>query len=212
MDEQEHPGEPDSSGSAPEIGNTEDSLADKQLRRSAVFAVVGVVLIVGLAVGAFAFGRVTAPDGAVVAPDAAMGDELLQEALQLHADGELEAAAELYAEVLEVDRSNKYAHYNLGVIDQFEGRFEAAIERYEAALDIDPAYGSALYNVGLAYAASGDRVSAIARLRSAAEVSSDSVGVLFNLGLLLVDAGEEEEGNNLLQRAYELDPTLEITP
>jgi Tfp pilus assembly protein PilF len=185
--------------------------------RSIVLRVaIGIVVVAAIGAGAFAAGRATAPDGPLESPPTAAADlsadELFELALQLHANGELDAAGVLYADVLALDPSNKYAHFNLGVIDQFAGDNESAIERYEAALVVDPAYGPALYNVGLAYSASGDRLTAIDRLRKAVEVSPDSAPAMFKLGVLLVDAGEEVEGNELLQRAYEIDPTLEITP
>jgi tetratricopeptide (TPR) repeat protein len=197
----------------PLMAPTSTTVEDRGFWSSLPRVIISAVVLIVLVAGAFALGRATAPEESqttATAPPNASADELLTAALDAHASGDLDGATEIYEQVLSLDSSNKYAHYNLGLIDQTNGDLDAAIERYEEALTNDPAYGPALYNVGLAYAATGDRDTAIERLRSALAVNDQNPSTMFNLGLLLVDAGEVEEGNQLLQQANELDPSLTI--
>lgn len=68
----------------------------------------------------------------------------LDSALEAHAEGLLEEAVRLYQRVLVLDPENKFAYYNLGLIDQTLGRTDAAASNYTDALTIDPDFGPAL--------------------------------------------------------------------
>jgi tetratricopeptide (TPR) repeat protein len=133
----------------------------------------------------------------------------LQEALQAHADGDLDAAADLYKQVLVLDPENKFAYYNLGLIHQTEGRLGAAAEQYQLALGIDPAFGPALFNLATVRTEEGAAEEAIDVYRQALEVNADNAAAHLNLGFLLVDNGERNEGKAELAIAVQLDPTLE---
>jgi tetratricopeptide (TPR) repeat protein len=140
-------------------------------------------------------------------PDDASG--VLRQALQAHADGDLDQAADLYKQVLVLDPENKFAYYNLGLIHQTEGRLGAAAENYELAIAIDPAFGPALFNLATVRTEEGQAEEAIDLYRQVLEVNADNAAAHLNLGFLLVDTGDRKAGKAELAIAVQLDPALE---
>jgi hypothetical protein len=59
------------------------------------------------------------------------------------AQGDLTAATTDYKETLKYDPHNKFAFYNLALIDEASGNYGLAEEKYRAALETDPAYDPA---------------------------------------------------------------------
>jgi tetratricopeptide (TPR) repeat protein len=96
-------------------------------------------------------------------PDAetAGADVKLDSALEAHAEGRLEEAVRLYLRVLVLDPENKFAYYNLGLIDQTLGRTDAAASNYTDALTIDPDFGPALFDLAIIRAEQGSTDEAI---------------------------------------------------
>ena len=85
----------------------------------------------------------------------------------LHEEGELEAAARLYARALEAaggDRST--AAFNLGITLEDLGRDHDAADAYRRALDADPAFADAHYNLSQLLERGGDKVSALRHLKA----------------------------------------------
>jgi tetratricopeptide (TPR) repeat protein len=173
-------------------------------QRLAVGAVA--LLLVGGGIG-FVVGRTTADE-----PEAEAGgtdaDAALANGLDLHQQGRLDEAATAYRAVLDSDPENKYAYYNLGLIDQTQARVDDAIDNYRRAIDIDDEYVPALYNLGRALADRGDRDEAIDMFRLVTELEPENAGAFFNLGTLLVAAGRTSDGEAALTRAVTLDPSL----
>jgi tetratricopeptide (TPR) repeat protein len=143
------------------------------------------------------------------APTGGEAGDVLRQALQAHADGNLDEAADLYKKVLVLDPENKFAYYNLGLIHQTEGRLGAAAENYGFAIAIDPAFGPALFNLATVRTAEGANGEAIDLYRQVLEINPDNAAAHLNLGFLLVDTGKRKEGKTELAKAVELDPTLE---
>lgn len=181
--------------------------------------VVAGVAALALLGGGFVAGRVTAPDAAGRAGAASNGggdselrgqvDALLAQALDLHSQGRVGEAATLYRQMLDLEPTNQYAHYNLGVIAHRAGDAEQAITEYLAAIDTDPGFSSALYNLGLVYADRGDTSAAVEYLRRAVEADPESAAAHFNLGTQLTKQGNTVEGQAELEKAYALDPALQ---
>jgi len=164
-----------------------------------------ILLFAGLLLGVLS----VACSSDVEQPQGGEAGEVLQQALQAHADGDLDAAADLYKRVLVLDPENKFAYYNLGLIHQTEGRLGAAAENYEQAIAIDPTFGPALFNLATVRAEEGAPEEAIDLYRQVLEVNADNAAAHLNLGFLLVDNGERKEGKAELAIAVQLDPTLE---
>ena len=163
------------------------------------------VFVLGLLVwGLFAVACSSVPE-----PSGGDAGEMLQQALQAHADGDLDAAADLYKQVLVLDPENKFAYCNLGLIHQTEERLGAAAENYELAIAIDPAFGPALFNLATVRTGEGETEAAIDQYVQVLEVNADNAAAHLNLGFLLVDTGNRKEGKAELAIAVQLDPTLE---
>lgn len=65
--------------------------------------------------------------------------------------GRTQEAMESYQRAIIADPTNKYVHYNYGVLLLKALRFEEAAEQFEATLKIDDKFADALYNVGATY-------------------------------------------------------------
>jgi tetratricopeptide (TPR) repeat protein len=136
-------------------------------------------------------------------------DRTLASALQAHAEGRLGDAVDLYQEVLVLDPENKFAYYNLGLIDQTQGRIDAAAANYVQAIDIDPAFTPALFNLAIIRADQGAADEAIDLYRDVLAVNADDAGAHLNLGFLLLDRGHRKQGRAELAIAVQIDPSLE---
>ncbi len=180
-----------------------------------------IVTAVALCMGAggVAIGRMSAPSTAAApaadAPAVVASDGVgeaavfVEKGLAAHVAGQLDDAVMLYEQAIELDPTNKYAHFNVGQIAHTRDDLTTAIDRYQDALAIDPAYGPALYNLGLAFSGTGKTTEAIATLRKAEEANPEDAKVLFNLGKLLLADGKADEGDALMAKAVAIDPALQ---
>jgi tetratricopeptide (TPR) repeat protein len=135
--------------------------------------------------------------------------QVLDSALQAHAAGHLDEAVRLYEKVLVLDPQNKYAYYNLGLISQTRGLVDDAAARYEQAIAVDPGFTPAMFNLAIIRAEQGAVDDAIALYRDVIAADETDANAHLNLGFLLIDTGEQREGEQELERAVELDPSLE---
>lgn len=134
--------------------------------------------------------------------------DLLAKGLQAHQEQKIDEAIKHYQKLLELEPTNKFAHYNLGIIDQAQGRPSEAEARYRSAIASDPAFTSALYNLALLRAAAGATGEAEVLYRRAIEANPQFAEAHLNLGFLLRDKGDKEEGDASLRKAVELNPSL----
>ena len=82
--------------------------------------------IVVIAVVAAAFGLTACSDDSNPGGPSGDAEQILDDALAAHAAGELDRAVDLYEQVLVLDPQNRFAYYNLGLIDQTRGDVAAA--------------------------------------------------------------------------------------
>lgn len=134
-------------------------------------------------------------------------DQLLEDALAAHAEGDVEAALDGYAAVREKDPQNKFAHYNIGLIEQTTGNNESAESNYRRALAIDPDYVPALFNLAILRTAEAPR-EAIDLYRHLVEVDAENAGAWLNLSFVLRSVDDFEAASEALETAIELDPSL----
>ena len=135
--------------------------------------------------------------------------EVLDSALAAHAAGDLDKAVDLYERVLVLDPQNRFAYYNLGLIDQTRGLQDKAAAEYEQAIAVAPGFTPALFNLAIIRSEQGAIDEAIVLYRNVIAVNEGDAGAHLNLGFLLIDSGERKEGERELARAVELDPSLE---
>lgn len=141
--------------------------------------------------------------------EADQAKDVLNEALQLHAKGDLDGAEDAYLRVIQLDPQNKFAYYNLGLISQTRGDPVAAESNYGTAITIDPDFVPALFNLAILRTDSGSAKEAIDLYEHVIEVQPDNASAHLNLGFLLIDQGDETRGQAELDEAVRLDPSLE---
>ncbi len=141
--------------------------------------------------------------------DAEKASDALSAGLEAHTAGNLDEAAKDYRAVLVLDPQNKFAYFNLGLIDQTRNNLASAENNYRVALGIDPDFPSALFNLAIVRKALGDPQEAIQLYRHVISVTPDSAGAHLNLSFLLRDAGDTVGANAELATAVRLDPTLQ---
>lgn len=140
--------------------------------------------------------------------DAEKASDAVNRGLEAHLAGKLDEATTAYREALALDPQNKFAYFNLGLIDQTQNHLEAAENNYRVALGIDPDFPSALFNLAIVRKALGDPQEAIRLYRHVISITPDNASAHLNLGFLLRDAGDTAGANAELATATNLDPTL----
>ncbi len=159
-----------------------------------------VVLLLGLAA--------CTDDGDAGESDAQKAAAALDAGLEAHAAGRLGEAVARYTETLALDPDNKFAHYNLALIDETNGNYGLAERNYRSALESDPDYVPALFNLAILRTARQDATEAMALYQRAVAADPDHAGAWLNLGLLQRGSGQQEEGDASVAKAIALDPTL----
>lgn len=140
--------------------------------------------------------------------DADLAHEALAKGLQAHVDGRYDEAAADYQEVLKHDPRNKFAFYNLGVLDRLAGRNQSAENNYRLALSVDPDFAEALFNLGNLKKEQGANQEAIDLFRHVIAVTPNDAGAHLNLAQLLFATGNVIEGNAELKAAADIDPNI----
>jgi tetratricopeptide (TPR) repeat protein len=74
---------------------------------------------------------------------------LLEQGIAQAEANKLPEAATTFQDILAISPTNKYALYNLGVIEQKRRDASGALARYDQALKADPKYTPAMYNKAL---------------------------------------------------------------
>jgi len=180
------------------------------IHRRATRVLPPVVLAAALAFGATACSSDTSSkerSSSSGTSDARTATSALDAGLKAHASGDLTTAAADYQKTLKYDPENKFALYNLALIDEASGNYGLAEEKYRAALDSDPTYEPALFNLAI-IRTSRDPEEAIGLYRRAVAVRQKDASAWLNLGLLLRAAGDRRPGDHAVTHAIELNPKL----
>lgn len=136
-------------------------------------------------------------------------DEILQQGLQAQAAGDFNAAVDAYLQVIQLDPQNKFAYYNLGVIEHGRGNLVEAAVQYRVAISIDPNFVAALFNLAIVRTELRDANEAIGLYEHIIEIEPENAPAHLNLGFVLIDQGQRRRGRAELQEAVRLDPSLE---
>ncbi|MFN8475267.1 MAG: tetratricopeptide repeat protein [Anaerolineae bacterium] len=161
-----------------------------------------------LVVAVFTLGLLAGMGGCQRKSEEQLAQEALDRGLQAYAAGRIDEAAAAYREVLDHDKQNKWAFYNLGVIDQASGRDQAAEYNYRLALNVDPDFPSALFNLAVVRFKAGSTQEAADLYRHLVAVQPNNAAAHLNLGFALIGLGKLDEGNAEIARAVQLDPGL----
>jgi tetratricopeptide (TPR) repeat protein len=127
-------------------------------------------------------------------------------AVTLVRHGQLDAAAEHFAEAARVMPAYAPAHCGLGQVLIGQGRFEEAIGPYRAALRRDPKLASAQYGLGVALHRRGESAEAAEHLKSAIELAPKFWEAHDELGLVLSGQGKTADALEHFSEAARLAP------
>jgi len=119
-----------------------------------------------------------------------MVNDLLEQALGRHRDGDLAGAAELYRQALAADPENADAHHLLGLCAHGHGDHAAAVAQIGRAVAIDATVPAFFGNLGLAQHALGDEAAAGDSFRRALELDPGYQAARYNLASLLAMQGQ----------------------
>lgn len=141
-------------------------------------------------------------------PKEQQAGDALKRGLAAHVAGDNEKALDLYNDVLEADKDNKFALYNIGLIRQNTGDTAEAEKLYRQVVAIDPNYAPALFNLAVLEFEQGNNEEAIALYRRVIAITPDDANAHLNLGFALKAVGNQKEGNQELATAVKLNPSL----
>ena len=132
--------------------------------------------------------------------------EALAIAIQHHQAGRLQAAEQIYRQILAVEPNHADAIHLLGVIAHQAGKHEIAVEYIERAIGLQGNAAAFHNNLGEAYRALCRVPEAVACYRRALELKPDYAEAHNNLGIALKDQGKLDEAVACYRRALELKP------
>ncbi len=165
-----------------------------------------VAFTIALALGATACGGSGSGDS-TSAPDAKKAATALDAGLKAHAAGDITAATASYEKTLKYDATNKFAFYNLALIDEASSNYGLAETKYRSALKTDPAYEPALFNLAILRTGPNPKEATALYKRAVASNPKDAAAWL-NLGLLQRASGDKVGGNASVLKAIALNPKL----
>jgi Flp pilus assembly protein TadD len=135
----------------------------------------------------------------------------LQEALQLHRDGDLDAAESAYQDYLAATPDDPDALHLLGVLQHQRGRDDAAVATLRSAIAQAPQRARFHLSLGGALMQLGDEPAALASFEQALALDPNSVEAHAVLGYLHLQHGELDQAETRFRtgrRAEDEDPML----
>jgi tetratricopeptide (TPR) repeat protein len=132
--------------------------------------------------------------------------EALTIAIQHHQAGRLQAAEQLYRQILAVEPRFADAWHLLGVIAHQVGKHEIAVQYIGRAIALDGGAAPFHYNLGNSLRDQGKLDEAVASYRRALGLKPDYAEAFNNLGAILRDQGKIDEAIACYRRAVELKP------
>ena len=115
----------------------------------------------------------------------------------------LQSAAELFGQALELDSAHVGAHNDLAWLMASEGRdLESALDHAALAARLNP-NADTLDTLGFVYLQLGDSKKAVGVLSKALEIRPNSPSIEFRLGKALSESGDQEAAREMLNKALE---------
>lgn len=133
----------------------------------------------------------------------------LNEARQLHINGDLQNARRLYDRLLRKYPRSPSICSLLGALLVDQGQSAKALPVLRTALSKDQNNADIHYNLGLAHAESGDHAAALPHYRQAVALHPSHSKAHYNLGLSLRRLDAHEEAIHALQNDYQLAPSFD---
>ncbi len=135
-------------------------------------------------------------------------DELLNQAFQFHARGNIEEAYIYYSVFLELGFYDPQALCNLAVILKNQGLFAKSLLLYKQVIRLSPRFHDAYLNLGNLYKKIGQLNQAEISTKIAIEIIPDNPITHLNLGLIYQDQDKLDRSELFLRKAILLQPDL----
>lgn len=132
---------------------------------------------------------------------------LVTKGLEAQLAGDLSTAQSDYQQATQLDRTNKFAYYDLGTVYDKQGNRTQAVQDYRTTLGIDPNFVDALFNLGVDTTAS-DPVSAEQLYLKVVSLQPTFASGWLNLGFILQSQGNVSQARADWAKAVSLDPSL----
>jgi protein O-GlcNAc transferase len=132
--------------------------------------------------------------------------DFLAIAVQHHQAGRLQAAEQIYRQILEIDPANAQVYYLLGALCQSAGKLNEAAANLQQAVLLNPNQAEALNHLGVVRRQQGKLDEAAACYRRALELKPDYAEAYNNLGAALNLPGKLDEAVVCCRRALDLKP------
>lgn len=126
---------------------------------------------------------------------------LLQQAMQLHQQGQLEQADNFYAEFLRNEPDHPQALRLSGILARETGRYDKSLELLVRLASLQSDNPNVIEEIALTYMGCGQLADASAALDHALSLDPDSPGALANKGALLHFRGHSAEAVRFYKRA-----------
>ncbi|GAA1761099.1 hypothetical protein GCM10009681_35350 [Luedemannella helvata] len=133
---------------------------------------------------------------------------LLQRGIDQGQKGDLASAEKTFRSLLEVDASNKYAWYNLGVVEQRRKKNAQAVASYDKALAADPGFTPAMYNKAIILEDKRDDAAAMRLYKQIVVLNPKASTTFLRMGLLQLRKGETDSARDSFSKALAIDPQL----
>ena len=135
-------------------------------------------------------------------------EETFALAIKNHQENKLDAAIDLYNEILETDLNNAGVYYNLALAYDNKDELQKAIESYKKVISIDPNYLSAHFNLGIAFKALGNYQKEISCYENIIKIDPSHVKANNNLGLAFKKLGDYQKAKNYFEITIKIDPNF----
>ncbi len=136
--------------------------------------------------------------------------KVFKTATELHQQGALSQAAELYQTVLQLQPNNANCLHLLGVVAHQVGQHEDGIELINAALEVDTSKPDYYFNRALCYQAIDELESAASSYQQAISLSDSYLAAYENLGVVRQDQGNSMLAIEQFRKALALNPDSEL--
>lgn len=121
--------------------------------------------------------------------------------------GKIAAARADYNAVLKLDPANKFALFDLGVLDERQGQAISAYYEYTKVLLVDPNYVPALFNLAIIESTTAPKI-AVTLYQRIEQVDHLNAQAMFNLGVLYDNLGLKTQAIAQFNRAVHIQPSL----
>jgi tetratricopeptide (TPR) repeat protein len=121
------------------------------------------------------------------------------------AEGDLDAAIDVYGRAIRAMPRNAKLHSKLGVALNDSGRHDAAIAAYREAIVLDPQAAQTYFNLGVALTDAGRRVEAIEAYQQAIARRPNDAAAYVNIGGLYREGGQIERAIEAFRAAVRAD-------